>query len=207
MWRRYWHLTLNLGKLKCCLESEDRFLLSLLVIYRYMEAREFLKTIFIYLFIFRARGKGRRKRGRETSMCSCLLRASHWRPGLQPRHVPRLGIEPATLWFTHWHSIHWTTPAGAVSFMFNFIQRPLLLVKSTMGASLHPRADPSRIGRREKREKAAFVMSFLLQLSWTAEVCAVHADGRVYPTLSCPSSLVSPPQIHLPKACPFFKPP
>ena len=26
--------------------------------------------------------------------------ASHWGPGLQPRHVPWLGIEPVILWFT-----------------------------------------------------------------------------------------------------------
>ena len=33
-------------------------------------------------------------------MCGCLLHILYWAPGLQPRHVPRLGIEPATLWFT-----------------------------------------------------------------------------------------------------------
>ena len=31
-------------------------------------------------------------------MCGCLLLDSHWAHGLQCRHVPRLGIEPATLW-------------------------------------------------------------------------------------------------------------
>ena len=51
------------------------------------------------LFIFRER-KGGRKRGRETSMCGCLSHAPYWGPGPQPRHVPWLGIEPATLWFT-----------------------------------------------------------------------------------------------------------
>ena len=34
------------------------------------------------------------------------------------RHVPWLGIEPATLWITGWHSIHWATPARVV--MCNF---------------------------------------------------------------------------------------
>ena len=33
-------------------------------------------------------------------MRGCLLRGLHWGPGLQPRHVPWLGIEPATLWFS-----------------------------------------------------------------------------------------------------------
>ena len=39
-----------------------------------------------------------RKRGRETLMCGCLSRTSSWGLGLQPRCVPWLGIEPATLW-------------------------------------------------------------------------------------------------------------
>ena len=32
--------------------------------------------------------EGGRKRGRAISTCGCLLRASNWGPGLQPRHVP-----------------------------------------------------------------------------------------------------------------------
>ena len=38
-------------------------------------------------------------------MCSCLLCVSHGRPGLQPRHVPWLGIEPE----------HFGSQAGAQS--------------------------------------------------------------------------------------------
>ena len=34
-----------------------------------------------------------------------------WPP--QTRHVPWLGIEPVTFWFTGWRSIHWATPARA----------------------------------------------------------------------------------------------
>ena len=45
-------------------------------------------------------GKGGRNKGKETSVCGCLWRGPHWGPGLQPRHVPLLGIKPATLWFT-----------------------------------------------------------------------------------------------------------
>ena len=40
--------------------------------------------------------------------------------GLQPKHVLWLGIEPATLWFADWHSIHWATPARALNFFFLF---------------------------------------------------------------------------------------
>ena len=44
-------------------------------------------------------------------MCGCLSKTPYWGPGLQPRHVSWLGIEPGTLWFTGRHSIHWATPA------------------------------------------------------------------------------------------------
>ena len=57
----------------------------------------FLKILFI---CFQREGKRRRKRGRETSICGCLSHTPYWGPGLQPRHVPWLGIEPVTLWFT-----------------------------------------------------------------------------------------------------------
>ena len=70
----------------------------------------FLKICFIY---FQREQKEKRKRGREISMCGCLSLAPYWGPGLQPRHVPWLGIEWATLWFTVCHSIHWSTPARA----------------------------------------------------------------------------------------------
>ena len=32
-------------------------------------------------------------------MCGCLLRAPYWGPGLQPRHVPSLGIKLETFQF------------------------------------------------------------------------------------------------------------
>ena len=54
-------------------------------------------------------------------MCGCLLCAPYWGPGLglQPRHMPSLGIELATLWFTGQHSIYWATPARAHEFLLN----------------------------------------------------------------------------------------
>ena len=64
----------------------------------------FLKKI---SFIFLERGEGKEKgEGRETSTCGCLSCAPHWGPGPQPRHVPQLGIELETLWFTGQNSIH-----------------------------------------------------------------------------------------------------
>ena len=53
-------------------------------------------------------------KGRETSICGCLLHAPLLGTWPTTRHVPWLGIESVTLWFTGWHSVHWTTPARAV---------------------------------------------------------------------------------------------
>ena len=59
-----------------------------------------------YLLTYLSEGKGGRKKGRETSMCGCLQSGPYWGPGPQPRRVPRLGIEQATLWFTGPCSVH-----------------------------------------------------------------------------------------------------
>ena len=48
-----------------------------------------------YLFIFRQRG---REGEREREKYQCVVASWYWGPGPQPRHVPWLGIEPATLW-------------------------------------------------------------------------------------------------------------
>ena len=71
---------------------------------------------FIYLFLYRGERIGR-KRGRETSVCGCLSCAPYWWPGLQPRHVPWLGIKLVTLCFAGQHSIYWATPARATHFL------------------------------------------------------------------------------------------
>ena len=64
---------------------------------------QYLKILFIHFL----RERGREgERGRETLVCGCLSHAPYWGPGPQPRHVPRLGIEPVTFQFTGWHSIH-----------------------------------------------------------------------------------------------------
>ena len=54
-------------------------------------------TFFFNFILFLERGGGRE---RETSVCGCLSHAPKWGPGLQPRHVPWLRIELATLWFS-----------------------------------------------------------------------------------------------------------
>ena len=76
--------------------------------------RTILKYFLNILFIYFREGKGGRKRGRETSMCGCLSCVPRWGPGLQPRHVPWLGIELVPLWFAGQSSIHWATAARAI---------------------------------------------------------------------------------------------
>ena len=53
------------------------------------------KILFIY---FRQRGReGKEKEGNINVWLP--LTHLYWGPGLKPRHVPWLGMEPATLWF------------------------------------------------------------------------------------------------------------
>ena len=95
----------------------------------------FVVFFFNFIYLFLERGEGGRKRGRETSMCGCLLSTPNWGPGLQPRHVPWLGIEPVTLWFTGWHSVYWATPARAT--LLILITSFLLLVFNLVCSSLY----------------------------------------------------------------------
>ena len=60
----------------------------------------------LYLFILQ-RGAGKEKeRERNISVWLPLMCPPNWGPGPQPRHVPRLGIELAALWFVGPCSIH-----------------------------------------------------------------------------------------------------
>ena len=79
----------------------------------------FLKNYFIYLFL--ERGKGREEERARTSMCGCLSCTPYWGPDPQPRHVPWLGTEPVTLWFTSLRSIHRATPGRAPVISFSII--------------------------------------------------------------------------------------
>ena len=57
---------------------------------------------FIYLFLDRREG---REKERKRSI-NVWLSLTGDLPGLQPRHVPRLGIKPVTPWFAGQYSIH-----------------------------------------------------------------------------------------------------
>ena len=58
-----------------------------------------INSFFKRFYLLLERGR-ERERGRETAMCGCLSGAPYWGPGPQTRHMPWLGIEPVTLWFT-----------------------------------------------------------------------------------------------------------
>ena len=68
----------------------------------------FFSSYFIYLFL--ETGEGKEKERERNFNVWLPLMCPHWGPGLQPRHVPWLGIKLVTLWFTSWHSIYWATP-------------------------------------------------------------------------------------------------
>ena len=74
---------------------------------------------FIYLFLERGKGKEREKEGNISVRLP--LGALSWGPGLQPRHVPLLGIDLATLWFIGLNSIYWATPARALFHLWFYL--------------------------------------------------------------------------------------
>ena len=77
---------------------------------------------FIYL-LFREKRTEEEREGekhqcmRNTST-SCLSCAPSWGPGPHPRHVPCLGVKLTTVQFAGWCSVHWGTPARAMSLYF-----------------------------------------------------------------------------------------
>ena len=99
---------------------QDRIFTNDIKIVENFNVKKVNRLIFlkIFLFILRERGREGEKEGEKHQ---CVV-ASHAPPtgdlAWQPRHVLWLGIEPATLWFAGWHSIHWTTPARVSLLIF-----------------------------------------------------------------------------------------
>ena len=54
-------------------------------------------------------------------MCGWLSCTPNWGPGLQPRPVPWLGIEPVTLWLTSWHSVTEPQQPGLLFFWGTYV--------------------------------------------------------------------------------------
>ena len=92
-------------------------------------ANELLKNIF-FLSFFRERGKEGERKGEKhgctrDTLIGCLSYTPNWEPGPQARHMPWLGIEPAT-------SVHWATPARA-KWTFNAVHKSRVM----FGVILH----------------------------------------------------------------------
>ena len=88
--------------------------MQLSFIFQFTYHRIFINTIFVttifyflkhFIYLFLERG---RKGEREGVKHQCVVASSTPPTGcsLQPRHVPCLGIEPATPWFSGPHSVH-----------------------------------------------------------------------------------------------------
>ena len=60
-----------------------------------------------FICLLLERGEGREG---EKHQCvrdtGCFSQGPNWRPGPQPRHVPRLATEPVTFQFTGWCLVH-----------------------------------------------------------------------------------------------------
>ena len=69
-----------------------------------------LKKDFIYLFLDKGEGK-EKERERNINVWLPLMSLTLGDLARNPGMCPRLGIEPATLWFAGPRSIPWATPA------------------------------------------------------------------------------------------------
>ena len=82
-------------------------------LHKYRSWGDFLLKDFIYLLSERGEGSEKEKERNISvwGIINCLSQVPQ--PGTWPqsRHVPSLGIEPATFQFTGRHSIHWAAPA------------------------------------------------------------------------------------------------
>ena len=82
--------------------------ISMMYAHVHLPFQEHFFKDFIYLFYERGEWKEKEK---ERNMCGCPPHDPTWEPGLQPRHVPWPGSEPATFQCSGRCSIHWATPA------------------------------------------------------------------------------------------------
>ena len=83
----------------------------------HLKILEIVKEVGTFFFkdfvLFLDRGEGRWKEEERNISVWFPLVCSPLGTWLQPRHVPWLGIEPATLWFMVRCSIHWATSSRA----------------------------------------------------------------------------------------------
>ena len=90
---------------------------------------------FFQMYLFLEKGKGRKKERDRNIEVWNIHELPLVRPLLgtwpQPRHMPLLGIEAATLWFAGWLSIHWPTQPGPMSYILYLVSSSLNNKNST----------------------------------------------------------------------------
>ena len=115
----------------------------------------------------------------KDTLISCLSHAPNWGPGPQPRHVPWLGIEPATFWFAGQHSIHWATPTTASFWNMNQISMSFSCLKDSKCFPFHSEEnlssppdqhDPVWFGLRCDLSSRA--TQGLLDVLWSHQACS-----------------------------------
>ena len=79
---------------------------------------KFFNFFKFYLFLERWE---RKEKKRNINVWLPLIHP-YWGRVLQPKHVPWLGIELVTLWFTGQHLIHRATPARASTLIFKLLE-------------------------------------------------------------------------------------
>ena len=91
------------------MEELEHLLWENVVIWKDSRDKLFFKNI-LFIYFYRE-GKGGRERGRETLMCE---RNINQLPLTRARHVPWLGIKPATFHFVRRPPSNWATPVRAI---------------------------------------------------------------------------------------------
>ena len=93
----------------------------------------FLRFLFIY---FKQRRREGEKEGEKHQCVVASCTSPCGGPGLQPSHVPWLGIELATLWFAGRYSIHWATLAReGTPFLVQLYTRGTIVALTSSGVA------------------------------------------------------------------------
>ena len=121
------------------------------------------KALFIYSFIYWKRGREGEREGEKNQCVIASHTCLNWRPNLQPRHVPWLGIELVTFCFAGQCPTNWATLVRAKA-LYAFLR-----LNHLFNYSLH---------------SALFCISFRCTALWPDN----HVLYKVFPTRNSISS-------------------